>query len=159
MPDWHKYAEIAIALFLLADPIGAVPIFLTLTVDQTREERKTTALLAAATVAAVLIPFVFAGVPLLEILGIRIASFRVGGGILILMMAISMMLASPTPRVSRETVEAAGKHELAIVPLGVPLIAGPGVISSVIVYAHQAARAWEKGLLVVIIALLALSVW
>jgi len=157
--EWQKYTEIAIALFLLADPVGAIPVFLTLTSDQTKKEKNQTALIAAATVAAVLIPFVFIGVPLLQILGIRIASFRVGGGILILMVAISMMFASPVPRVSKETVEAAGKHDLAIVPLGVPLIAGPAVLSSVIVYSQQARGAYEKALLVIIIGLLATSLW
>jgi len=157
--EWQKYAEIAIALFLLADPVGAIPVFLTLTSDQTKKEKNRTALIAATTVAAVLIPFVFIGVPLLQILGIRIASFRVGGGILILMVAISMMFASPVPRVSKEAVEAAGKHDLAIVPLGVPLIAGPAVLSSVIVYSQQARGAYEKALLVIIIGLLATSLW
>jgi multiple antibiotic resistance protein len=159
MYDWHKYGEIAIALFLLADPVGAIPIFLALTSDQTKEEKRHTAVLAAGTVATVLIAFVFVGVPLLQIFGIRIASFRVGGGVLILMMAISMMFAPPVPLISKETVEAAGKHDLAIVPLGVPLIAGPGVVSSVIVYSQQARDAYEKAFLVIIIALLATFIW
>jgi multiple antibiotic resistance protein len=159
MHDWLQYAQIAIALFLLADPFAAIPIFLLLTSDQTRTEKRHTALLAAATVAAVLIPFVFVGAPLLQIFGVRIASFRVGGGILILMMAISMLFASPEPLVSKEAVEAAGKHDLAIVPLGVPLIAGPGLVSSVIVYSQQANGVYEKAFLVVIITLLATSVW
>jgi multiple antibiotic resistance protein len=153
--NWHKYAQIAIALFLLADPFTAVPVFLALTTDQSKEEKKRTAALAAGTVAAVLILFVFLGAPLLQIFGVRMASFRVGGGILILMMAISMMFASPMVRLSKETVEAAGKHDLAIVPLGVPLIAGPGVVSSVIVYAQQATDAYKKAFLIAIIALLA----
>jgi multiple antibiotic resistance protein len=159
MQDWHKYAQIAIALFLLADPVGAIPIFLALTKDQTREERKHTALVAAGTVAAVLLVFAFAGVPLLQLFGIRIASFRVGGGILILMMAISMMFASPAPSISKDAIEAAGKHDLAVVPLGVPLIAGPGVVSSVIVYAQQVRGAIDQAFLVLIIGLLATSIW
>src|SRR5579885_1932496 len=124
MGDWSKYAQILIALFLLADPLGAIPVFLVLTSEQGREERKRTAALAAGTVAVVLIPFAFVGVPLLQIFGVRLASFRVGGGVLILIMAISMMFAPPAPLVRNETLEAAGKHDLAIVPLGVPLIAG-----------------------------------
>jgi multiple antibiotic resistance protein len=159
MGDWSKYAQILIALFLLADPLGAIPVFLVLTSEQGREERKRTAALAAGTVAVVLIPFAFVGVPLLQIFGVRLASFRVGGGVLILIMAISMMFAPPAPLVPKETLEAAGKHDLAIVPLGVPLIAGPGVVSSVILYADEAKNVYERVFLVVAIVLLAASVW
>jgi multiple antibiotic resistance protein len=159
LQDWHRYAQIAVALFLLADPVGAIPIFLALTRDQTKEERNHTAFLAAGTVGAVLVLFAFAGVPLLQLFGIRVASFRVGGGILILIMAISMMFASPTPSISKEAIEAVGRHDLAVVPLGVPLIAGPGVISSVIVYAQQSSNAIDKAFLVLIIGFLATSIW
>src|SRR5580658_9686652 len=88
MHDWRTNAEIATALFVIADPIATIPIFINLTTGQSREERIRTAHVTAITVGAVLVSSIFLGQPLLQLFGIRIASFRVGGGILILLMAI-----------------------------------------------------------------------
>jgi multiple antibiotic resistance protein len=74
--------------------------------------------------------------PTLHVFGSRTASFPVGGGILILKMAIDMFYAEPGSGVSRERAPVTGKRDLAVVPLAVPLIAGPAAISSVIVYAQ-----------------------
>jgi multiple antibiotic resistance protein len=159
MHNWRTYIHIAIALFVIADPIGAIPIFLNLTRDQTKEEKDHTALITAGTVAAVLVLAAFLGVPLLQIFGIRIASFRVGGGILILLMAIGMLYARPGRTTPEEAAEAATEHDLAIVPLAVPLIAGPGAISSVILYAQQTTAWFDTVILVFAILFVATSVW
>ena len=79
MQDWKSYAQIAMALFVLLDPIGAVPIFVTLTVNHTPEERRRTIDLASATAFVVLVIALLGGNSLLHILGISIASFTVGG--------------------------------------------------------------------------------
>lgn len=84
-------AHIAISLFAIADPIGAIPLFLSLTADRTAEKKSHTAEATAATVAVVLMLSAFIGEPLLKFFGIRIASFSVAGGILVLMMAIAML--------------------------------------------------------------------
>jgi multiple antibiotic resistance protein len=148
MHDWHKYTELAIALFVIADPVGAVPIFLGLTASQPKKDKRHTALVAAATVAAVLVLAAFLGAP----------SFRVAGGILILMMAVAMLYSEPGAGMFRDTM-LSGKHDLAAVPLGVPLIAGPGAISSVIVYAQQATAWFDTIFLAVTILFVAASVW
>ncbi len=158
MHRWHLYSEMVTALFVMADPIGAIPIFLSLTRDQMKDEKRHTAVLTAVTVGVVLVLMALAGAPLLGLFGIRIASFRVAGGILVLMMSISMVYTPPRPVISREAVEAVAKHELAVVPLGVPLIAGPGVISSVIVYAQQAKGWFDIGFLIGAIILVAASI-
>jgi multiple antibiotic resistance protein len=139
MQDWRHYAESATALFVITHPIGAVPIFITLTTGYTNEERKLVITSTAATVATVLVVSIFAGQPLLHFFGISLPSFRVGGGILILLMAIAMMQARPsrTQRTPEEAAEAATKDDIAVVPLGIPLVAGPGAISTIIIYAHQ----------------------
>lgn len=80
MQDWHAYAKILTALIVIADPVGAVPFFLSLTDRHSVEERRHTAKVTATTVALVLVVAVFFGKPLLEIFGITIASFRVAGG-------------------------------------------------------------------------------
>jgi multiple antibiotic resistance protein len=161
MHDWRTYAEIAIALFVIADPIAAVPIFITLTATNTDAERKRIASIAALTVAIVLVSSIFLGQPLLRVFGISVASFRVGGGILILLMAISMLNA----RVSRahstpeEVQEGTEKEDPAVVPLGIPLLAGPGAISTMIIYAHQANDIYDTLFLIVAGLFVAFTAW
>ncbi|HXZ87893.1 MAG TPA: MarC family protein [Candidatus Binataceae bacterium] len=157
MHEWSEYAQIAIALFVIADPIGTIPFFLSLTSDLTEEEKKHTAKITSLTVAIVLVLSVFAGEPLLRLFGIRIASFRVGGGILLLLMAIGMLYARPGRARAAEL--AAREPGFATVPLGVPLVAGPGAISTVVIYADQA-KTWLDTLFLVAVALfVAASVW
>ena len=161
MHDWRTNAEIATALFVIADPIGTIPIFINLTSDQSREARVRSAQVTALTVAAVLVSSIFLGQPLLQLFGIRIASFRVAGGILILLMAISMLNArlSRTVGTPEEMREGSEKDDPAVVPLGVPLVAGPGAISTIIIYAHQAQDIYDTLFLVFAGMFVALSVW
>jgi len=161
MHDWKSYTEIAIALFVLLDPVGAVPVFVTLTANHTAEERRRTINLASATAFIVLMIALLAGDPLFHILGIGIASFTVGGGIVLMLMAIAMLHARPS-RVSRadeEVDEAARKAAVAVVPLGIPVAAGPGAISAALIYGEQA-KSWADDLIVLgIIGLVVSCFW
>lgn len=150
MQDWKTSAQIATALFVIADPAAAIPIFITLTSGNTAKERKRIATVTALTVATVLVSSIFLGQPLLRLFGISIASFRVGGGILILLMAISMLNArvSRTHSTPEEMQEGTAKEDPAVVPLGIPLLAGPGAISTMIIYAHQAKDVYDTIFLV-----------
>jgi MarC family membrane protein len=161
MQDWRTSAEIATALFVIADPIAAIPIFITLTSGETDEERKRTASVTAVTVATVLVSSIFLGQPLLRLFGISVASFRVGGGILILLMAISMLNArvSRTHSTPEEVQEGSEKEDPAVVPLGIPLLAGPGAISTMIIYAHQAQDLYDTVFLVIAGLFVAFAVW
>lgn len=161
MQTWTQYAQSAIALFTVANPIGVVPIFISLTDNQTEQQTKRTAKVTTATVAIVLVATVFAGRPLLEVFGISLPSFSVGGGILILLMAIAMLHAVPSRarRTPEEEQEAAEKDDVAVVPLGIPLVAGPAAISTVIIYANRATTWGDKLALVLISIVFAGSVW
>jgi len=161
MHDWRTDAEIATALFVIADPIAAIPIFITLTSGNTDEERKRTASVAALTVATVLVSSIFFGQPLLRVFGISIASFRIAGGILILLMAISMLNArvSRTHSTPEEVQEGTEKDDPAVVPLGIPLLAGPGAISTMIIYAHQAQDVYDTLFLIFAGLFVAFAVW
>ena len=161
MQEWSAYARIVTTLLVIANPVGAIPLFISLTAGQSREERKQTAHLTAMTVALVLMSAALVGDTVLRIFGIHIASFRVGGGILILLMAIAMLHAHPsrTRHTPEEEAEAAEKDEVAVVPLGVPLIAGPGAISTVIIYAQQATGWWDRIFLLLTSMGVAVSVW
>ena len=161
MHDWGTYAHNATALFVIANPIGVTPLFISLTHRQTEDQRRHTAHLTATTVVVVLITAMFLGEVILHFFGIRMASFRAGGGILILLMAIAMLQARPSPthHTAEESQEAAARDEVAVVPLGIPLVAGPGAISTVIIYAEQATAWFDTIMLLLTILCVAGSVW
>lgn len=159
--DWTEYLKFFIGLIAILNPIGVIPIFINLTHQHTSEERRHTAWVTGLSVGVVLLVGLVAGEFILNIFGITIASFRVGGGILILLMAISMMNAtmSPTRQTSEEAREAVMKESVAVVPLAIPLIAGPGAISTVIVYANRAEGMVHKLVLGAGVVVVAVLVW
>jgi len=138
MFDWTDYAKFLVALLSIVNPVGSIPIFINLTENQSNPERHRTGVQAALSVVMVLGAILVTGEAVLRFFGITIPSFRVGGGILILLMSISMMHArlSQIKQTEEEAKVAAEKDSVAVVPLGIPLLAGPGAISTVIVYAH-----------------------
>lgn len=128
-----------VALVVVVEPIGAAPVFLTLTQHQAPKERQRTA--RRATVAVFLILFISAlvGKLILELFGISLASFKVAGGILFLFMGLEMINAQPSRsrQTPEEAEEAEHRDDIAIVPLALPLLAGPGAIGSVILLAQK----------------------
>lgn len=145
------YLHILTALFVIVNPIGAIPLFISYTQEQSTEDRRIAARTAAIAVALVLVVSVFMGDYLLKFFGIGIPSFRVGGGILILLMAIAMLNAQQggaryTVEEGREGVE---KQNIAVVPLAIPLLAGPGAISTTIIYAQKAYSISDKAVLLI----------
>ena len=128
-----------IGLVAIVNPIGAVPIFITLTSHLDMTERRAISNLAVYSVLAILLLSLFLGEAILRFFGITISSFRVAGGLLILLMAISMMHAktSGVKHTAEEAKEGEKRESIAVVPLATPLLAGPGAISTVILYAHK----------------------
>lgn len=126
-------AKQLVALLVMIDPIGMAPLFLAMTAAQPEARRKV-ALIATLTAMVVLIAGAVIGQYVLAMFGISIASFRVIGGLLFLLIALDMLNARPsrTKRTQEEEEEARTRKELAVVPLGLPLLAGPGAISAVI---------------------------
>ena len=161
MFDWTEYIKFFTALLAIVNPIGAIPLFLSLTTNQNASDRNRTGLVAATTVLLVLGVSLFVGEAILHFFGITIASFRVAGGILILLIAISMMHArlSETKQTEEETHDAAEKDSIAVVPIGLPLLAGPGAISTVILFAHRGASLTHYVIGGAVILLLAVSIW
>ncbi len=162
MLHFHDYLEILIAIIVVVDPLGAIPIFVGLTADQTERERAHTARIAVVTMSIVLIVSTLVGESIMHAFGISLESFQVAGGILLLLLAISMMNAkrSPSKQTPEEEKEAEHKENVAVVPLAVPLLAGPAAISTVIIYATQEAATWSlKGFLLLCILFVAALVW
>ncbi len=133
------YLKSFTALIALLNPIGAIPIFINLTQTQIERQRNRTARNAALTVLVVLLVSFFSGDALLGFFGISIASFRIAGGLLILLMALAMLQAktSAVKQTEEEIEDSSVKENIAVVPLGIPLLAGPGAISTVILYSQQ----------------------
>lgn len=125
------------AIFVIVDPIGGIPLFLSLTADETEKERITTAFKASLAAFLVLSVFIFLGEKILSLFQISMGSFRVAGGALLFLIAIQMLQAKPrsTKSTPPEELESRTKEDVALVPLAVPILAGPGAITTVIVLA------------------------
>jgi multiple antibiotic resistance protein len=133
------YMKFFIGLLAIVNPVGSIPIFLDACKDMNETERNKTGKMVFFTVLAVLLIVLVSGEYVLRFFGITINSFRVAGGILLFMMALSMLHArvSNAKQTREEAQDLENKDSVAIVPLGVPLLAGPGAISTVILYSQQ----------------------
>lgn len=163
MTDLTELGKAIISLLAIVDPIGSIPLFLAATHGWSAARRNRAAGIATLTVLIVLGIIAFFGEGFLRLFGISVASFSVAGGTLLMLLAVSMMQAQHTPlrQTSEEAEEAAEKDSVGVVPLGIPLLAGPGAISQIIIFGHGAEpqSLWHRALLLVPIALVSLAVW
>ena len=159
--EWAYLFKISIALFAIVNPVGSLPIFISATDGWSSQDRARTAKTAAFTVFLVLVASAFFGDQILAFFSISIPSFQVGGGILLMLIAISMMHGKQShARQTPEEAEAVAEREvIAIVPLSIPLLAGPGAISSMIIAAQESGSFIGHIALVIPIALVCLLVW
>ena len=133
------------AIFFVVDPFAAVPFFLAMTRDDGPAKRRETALRASLTAGLVLATFAVAGGWIFGALGISFPAFRIAGGIVLLLLAIDMIRTQPSRTRITETEVAAGvdKDDVAIVPLAMPLLAGPGsIVTAVVLMERARAGAW-----------------
>jgi multiple antibiotic resistance protein len=161
MTEWTGYIKIFSTLLAIVNPLGVVPIFVSLTQGMGEAERRHIARTTSIAVAVVLVIATLLGKPLLTFFGVSIASFRVGGGILLLLMSIAMMQARHTQskQTPEEAEEAGEKESIAVVPIAMPLLAGPGAISTVIIYADQSFHPLHLGLIIGSSLVVALLTW
>jgi multiple antibiotic resistance protein len=146
LPVWTEQIKYLVGIFAILNPLGAIPIYLSLMADRHPEEMHRTALKTAIAVAIILTLAVWVGDALLSFFGIGIPAFRIAGGLLVLIIAIAMFGAttSTARHTDAEQAEAVAKNDIAVVPLAIPLLAGPGAISLTIVDAHQAGNWPDK---------------
>ncbi len=145
-----------VTLFVTVDPIGMAPLFISITAGMATAERRAIAIRAIATATAVLVAFALFGQHLLAFLGISLDAFRIAGGLLLFWIAFEMVFERRQPRKST-TVERANADEashLAIVPLAIPLISGPGSIAATILLASHATSYLALAGLILVVALL-----
>jgi multiple antibiotic resistance protein len=124
-----------VGFLVISNPVGVIPIFCDLTQGRSAKSRRRIARITAITVFIVMVCALFFGQAILEFFGISVASFRVAGGLLILLMAISMMRGGGAEKRNGMEID---DRELSITPLAIPLTAGPGTISTAIIFAERA---------------------
>ncbi|WMY95581.1 MAG: YchE family NAAT transporter [Arsenophonus sp.] len=137
--DFNNYINFFLALFVIVNPIGILPIFITMTNNYSLSERNHINLTANFSVAIILCISLLIGKTFLQLLGISIDSFRIAGGIIIVSIAMSMI---SNIQEKKEKLETIVKHNIGVVPLALPLMAGPGAISSCIVWSSRL-EGWE----------------
>ena len=123
------------AIFFVVDPIAVLPIFLAMTANESPAQKRATALRAAITAGITLTVFAMAGSLIFRFFGITLGAFKIAGGVLLFLVALDMMQArqsrtKSTPEEEREGIE---KADVAIIPLAIPLLSGPGSIATVMV--------------------------
>lgn len=136
-----EYALLAAgSLFVVVDPVAAAPAFLAMTADDSRQQRLRTARVACSVMAALLLGFSFAGALVFKALGITMAAFQIAASIVLLIIALDMLRVqrSRVQETREETRAGSEKEDVAITPLAIPMLAGPGAISTIIILQTQA---------------------
>ena len=137
MSDLAEYAAVIVTLFAIVDPIGTLPFFVALTEDFSDADREVMVRRSVLVLAGVLTVFAVAGRFLFKAFGFTLGAFEIAGGILLFMIAYDMLRGEITrTRLSAEDREdaIARRDELSVVPIGIPLLAGPGAIATVMIY-------------------------
>jgi multiple antibiotic resistance protein len=153
MLELTEYTKFLIGLIAIVDPLGAVPVFLALTVRQTLLQQKKTVRLTVVSVFVALMIALLFGEWILWALGISIDAFRCAGGLVLLIIGIGMLQSTG------HGVEGEADETVALVPLTMPLLAGPGSMSAVIVYAHKSSGLVHYGLIAFCILLVCFALW
>lgn len=138
--EFARFSVLALSsVFFLVDPFAALPTFLAVTDGQDSAKRKRTARKASLTAFVVLTTFALVGKYIFNMFGISLPAFEICGGIILLLIGLDMLEAkrSATQETTDETSAAATKDDVGIVPMGIPMLAGPGAITSVMVLVGQ----------------------
>src|ERR1700733_3959873 len=142
-----RFSVLALSsIFFLVDPFAALPTFLAVTAGADAHRRRKMAWKASVTALVVLSAFAVAGQYIFRMFGITLPAFEIAGGIILLIIGLDMLKArrSPTQETSTDAQDAAAKEDAGIIPLGIPMLAGPGSITSVMVLVGQAQGQWSK---------------
>jgi len=125
------FGEVFVTLLVIMDPPGSVPVFLSLTGRHTKKARNRSADLAVITALCVIVVFALFGQRVLEYLGVTVPALQIAGGLLLLLVALQLLMGWGAAPIASDDAN------VALVPLGTPLLAGPGAIAATIVFAKQ----------------------
>jgi multiple antibiotic resistance protein len=152
-----------IALLAIVNPIGAVPFFLAFTQGLSREQRQRTMRVSAFSAFCVIAVSGLLGLQIIGFFGISIASFQVGGGMLLLISSLHMLNAKPAESGKDDLDEGQARADagdsFAVVPLTIPLLTGPATISTMVIYAEKTRHFWEHALLVGYAVVIGAATW
>ena len=145
-------------LLLVVDAPAAVPLFMSMTASDSVEYRRRTAFRAALAAGLVLASFGALGGIIFRVLGVSLGAFRIAGGVLLFLLAVDMLRAQPSRQRTSPEEEAEGvdRADVSIFPLAIPMLAGPGATSTVMVLVSRAERAWQYVVVFGAVALTAL---
>lgn len=159
---WQFFAVALSSILFLVDPVATIPAFLVMTDGRTQAQRRRMAKRASWTCFFVLCGFGLIGAQLFQLLGITMPAFRIAGGLILLLIGLDMVQAKrpTTSEAPGEAEEGANKEDASIIPLGMPMLAGPGAISTVMVLIGPRPVWWQLVLIIVAVAVTAaLSFW
>jgi multiple antibiotic resistance protein len=141
--EWLSFSLLSLsAIFFVVDPMGVIPIFIAMTRNDTPEKRRDMARRASIAAFFILALFAVAGTLIFKVFGVTLGAFKVAGGVLLLLTSIEMLRAQQvrTRTSTEEEREGAEKEDVAIFPLAIPLLAGPGSIATVTALMGRAGR-------------------
>lgn len=140
MDELPRFALVTLtAILFIVDPIAVVPTYLVITQDETVAERRSTAFRACVAMTLLLLVFAATGTALFRAFGITLPAFRTAGGLILWFVAMDMLRGERRTQEGRdEVMEGQAKEDVALTPLAIPMLAGPGAISTVIVLATEA---------------------
>jgi len=157
----QEYLRFFVTLAAVLDPFLAIPLFLTLTANQSPRERVALVRVVAVTVFAVLAVAALLGDSILTLMGASLAAFRVGGGLVLLLMSLAMLNAQVggVRQSEEEAAELESGEVRGLVPLAIPLLAGPGAISTTIIAAEKGAGLAHNAAILGILAAVSVLTW
>lgn len=159
--EFAIFLQFFLGLVAAVNPVGIMPIFVSLTSHMTPDEKKKTARTANVAVAVILITALLGGQMLLDMFSISLDSFRVAGGLLLLSIAFSMMSGKlgEDKQNKQEKSEYISREQIGVVPLAMPLMAGPGAISSTIVYGSRYPAMMDTAGIILTILVFSVASW
>jgi multiple antibiotic resistance protein len=152
--SWVLLAEVFVTLFVIMDPVGTVPIFLSLTSGRSQAAMRRAAWQAVAVSFAVICAFAFFGQQILEYLHISLPALQCAGGLLLLLVALELLTGKED-----EMSQAAAGTNVALVPLGTPLLAGPGAIVATMVLSKKVHGWWDFAAVALGVILVHVALW
>lgn len=146
--NYADTVKFLVAMIIMMNPLGSLSIFLQLTHRFTLTHKRKTAIKCGISITIIMIITIWLGAQLLDLLGITIASFRCAGGLILLLTGFSMLQSkeSPISHTPEDDIAAEERSSIAIVPLALPIIIGPGAMSTLIIatsdFPHMAYKLW-----------------
>jgi multiple antibiotic resistance protein len=150
-----SFLKMLFTMLIVVDPVGLVPVFLSLTADMDAPKRRKVTRTSAIAAFLILCLFILAGAPMLSFLGISPGAFYVSGGLLLLLMAVDMVYGKARLAQNPPNGGSGGEApaNVAIFPLAIPMMAGPGAITAIMLYMSSGQSGLETGALLIASAL------